>query len=193
MHGIFDSFHAINQSTAWEIRGFDMLHQFINGNFPVINICNTTINYLRKVMWQHVRGHTYSNTAASIYEEMGNAGWKHGWFFQRVVKIKLKINCVLVNVIHHVTRHTLESGFCITHGSRTFTVRRAEVSLLVDCWITSIPLLPHSYQGIVNSCITVWMVFTEYFTYNPGTFTGWFVEIHPEFIHRKKYSSVNGF
>src|SRR4029078_13403573 len=45
MHGCFYSFHSVNDTTGWKIRGLYMLHQFFHSDCPITDKGNTSIDH----------------------------------------------------------------------------------------------------------------------------------------------------
>src|SRR5690606_7979241 len=55
MHGGFYTFHAVDDTTCWEVGRLYMLHQLIYCNVPVINKRHAAVNYFGQVVRHHIR------------------------------------------------------------------------------------------------------------------------------------------
>ena len=68
--GLHNAGPAINNGAGRKIRALDMFHQAININIRVINQRQTAIDDLGEIMGRYVGGHTHSNTAGAIHQQV---------------------------------------------------------------------------------------------------------------------------
>ena len=61
------TFVAIDDAGGREIRGLDVLHQLLRGDFTVVDIGNNAVDAFAEVMGSHVGGHTHGDTIGTIY------------------------------------------------------------------------------------------------------------------------------
>ena len=73
---------------------------------------------------------------------------------------------------------TGHSNFSISHGSRRITIHRSKVSLPIHQHITQRKRLGHTYYSIINSCITMWVVFTYNIPHHTGGFFIGFIAVN---------------
>ena len=160
--------HTIYKPTSRKIWCFDKFHQFLYCNFRIINICFTCFNYFRKIMRRHIGSHTYSDTGCSVHQKIWDACRHNFRFYQRIIKVRLKIDGFLIQVIHHCFTQLIKTSFCITHSSRAITVYRTKVPLSIYQRITHCPFLSHTHHCKINRRISMRMVLTEYLTHDSG-------------------------
>ena len=65
----FDSGCTINNTTGREIRTFDIVHQFFNCDFLIIDISTNCIGNFAKVMGWHICCHTNGNTSCTVTKQ----------------------------------------------------------------------------------------------------------------------------
>src|SRR5690554_6227622 len=62
------------------------------------------------------------------------------------------------------------TDFCITHCRCAVAVNRTEVTLSIYQGVTHREILRHTHDSIVNSRVTMRVVFTDYVTHHTGRF-----------------------
>src|SRR5690606_16302913 len=192
MHCSTYSFNSVNDSTCGEIRAFNVFHQLIGSNLAVIDIGNTSVNYLIEVVWKDVGGHPYRDTTGTVDQQVGNPGWQYYGLFQGIVEVELKVYRFFFDIHQHGFCHFLMSGFCITHGGRAISILAAKVTLTVNHHITHVPRLGLPNHGIVYCLILVGVVLTQYLPYDTGRFFMRLVVQNSQLIHGIENPSVHG-
>ena len=143
-----------------EIGSFDIFHQFINGDFRIINHRAKPVHHFRQVVGRHVRRHTYGDTVRTVDEQVRYAGRQHKRFCQRAVIVRHEVNRVFINITEHFQRDFRHTHFRITHRRRRIAVNRTEVAVTVYQRITDREILRHADSGIINRCVAVGVVLT---------------------------------
>ena len=90
------------------------------------------------------------------------SGWKDAWFLQRLIVVGHEIDGILADVLKHLFAELAEFCFGIPHCSRWIAIDRSEVSLGLHNRIAQGEVLSETDKCIINRCIPVRMVFTEY-------------------------------
>ena len=80
-------------------------------NVKVDGPCN-----FREVVGWNAGGHAHSDAVAPVEQQVWQAGRKHGRFVFGIVKIRLEINGVFVDVIEHVLRDSVQAALRVSHG-----------------------------------------------------------------------------
>ena len=78
--GIFNAFMPLDNGRRREIGPFDIFHQFINGDFRIINHRAKPVHHFRQVVGRHVRRHTYGDTVRTVDEQVRYAGRQYKRF-----------------------------------------------------------------------------------------------------------------
>ena len=84
----------------------------------------------------------------------------------------------------------MQARFGITHGCRRVAILVAKVTLAVYQQVAHVPVLRHTYHGVVNGSISVRVILTHYFTHNTGAFLVRFPVIKTQFVHGVKHPAV---
>ena len=122
---------AMDDTTCWEVGGFDELHQVGNLHFWIFEQCQARVNRLGEVVRWHIGCHTHRNTATAIHQQVRESGWKHLRFFEGVVEVGVEIHGVFVQVAHHFLTHLCQTGLGVTHSRRAVAVDRTKVTLTI--------------------------------------------------------------
>ena len=160
--------YTIYIPTCREIRRFNKVHQLFYSNLRIIDICVTCLNYFHKVVRGHISSHSYCNTRCSIHKKIWDTRRHYFGFYQRIIKVRLKINGFLVQVIHHCFTQLIKTCFCITHSSRAITIHRTKVTLSIYQGITHCPFLSHTHHCKINRRISMRVILTQYLTHDSG-------------------------
>ena len=102
---ILNTLQAIDVSTCWEVRSWNVLHQALGINLRIVDISTATIDYLAQVVGRHIGSHTYGNTVTTVNQQVGHLGWHNGWLLERVVEVGGHIYGFLIQVVHNVLTH----------------------------------------------------------------------------------------
>ncbi len=158
--GIFNAFMPLDNGRRREIGPFDIFHQFINGDFRIINHRAKPVHHFRQVVGRHVRRHTYGDTVRTVDEQVRYTGRQHKRFCQRAVIVRHEVNRVFINITEHFQRDFRHTHFRITHRRRRIAVNRTEVAVTVYQRITDGEILRHADSRIINRRIAVGVVLT---------------------------------
>ena len=183
--------NTINSTACREVRSFYILHQSLNVNLRIVDICHTTINHFAEVMRRHIRSHTYGNTTCTIHEQVGEAARQNGWFAKRVVEVQLHIHRILLDIAQHLFCKFGKTCFGITHSSCTIAVDWAEVTLPVNQRITHCPRLRQTHQRTINRTVAMRVILTHYLTYDTRRFLRRLIARITQLVHSEQHTAMH--
>ncbi len=140
----------LDYTSGGEIGTFNILHQLFDSNLIVINIGTNCIYHLRKIMRSHICSHPDSNTGRTIKKQKGCLCREHGGFLQRIIKIVLKINSILLQIFETLLGYFAKTRLCITHCGSRVSINGTEVPLPLYQHIPHIPFLSHPHHCLIN-------------------------------------------
>ena len=132
-----DSTCTKDRRSCREVRTFDNLKKLFHRCLAiffhnVINDLNNGINRLTKIVRWNVGCHTNSDTGSTIYQQIRKTCRKYNRLTFCLIKVRLEINSIFVDVCKHLHGNLAETCLCISHGSRTVTIHGTEVSMSVN-------------------------------------------------------------
>ena len=81
----------------------------------------------------------------------------------------------------------------ITHGCGRITINGTEVTLAIDQHVTHGEWLRHPYNGVIDSGITVWVVFTDNVTNHTGRLLVGLIPVVAQLAHGVEHATVDRF
>ena len=144
-------------------------------------------------MRRDIRRHTYRDSGSSVYQKIGITGGKHYRLSLRLVKVRLKINRILIDISQHLHGYLTETGFRVPHRRGSVAVYGTEVPMTVYQRISGGPVLRHIYKGAVNRTVAVGMIFTHGIADDTGAFTVRFIRAVIQLDHGIQNSSLHRF
>ena len=129
-----------------EIRSLDDRHEFVNRGFAVllyavVDHANNAVNHFAQVMRWDVRCHSDCDTGGSVDQQIRETGRQYRRLLLCLVKVRNKINSILIDIRQHFHGDFAETRLSISHGSSTVAVHRTEVSVSVNQRIMRVPFL----------------------------------------------------
>src|SRR5690606_41826724 len=97
----------------------------------------------------HARCHTDRDARSPVYEKVSEFGPHYFRFRERVVKVELEIDCLLINIGKDFFGYFLQPRLGIPQCSRAVTVDRPEVTLAIYQKIAQTPVLGHTHHGVI--------------------------------------------
>ena len=153
----------MKEGGRWKIRTFDdpekSRRELVVVHGLVLERVKNAVHDLSEVVGRDIRCHSDRDTRGSVHEQVRRGGGKHGGLRRIAIKVGDKVDGLLVDVPHHALRKGRQAGFCISIGRGWIAVYRAKVSLAVDEWRSQIEILRHTDEGVVDSGVTVGMIF----------------------------------
>ena len=111
----------------------------------------------------------------------------------RIVEVGVKIHRILIDFAEHFESHFAHTRFGIPVSRRGVAVHRTEVSVSVYERHIYGEVLREPYERVVYGTVAVGVIFTENVTDDGRALFIRFIGSKTEFVHRVKYTSVNGF
>ncbi len=121
-------------------------------------------------MWRDICSHSDSNSCRAVYEEVRNPCGQDNRLLCCLVKVRREIYGLLVYIGQKLFCYFCQSRLCVPVCSGRITVYGAEIALPVHKHIPHIKVLCQPYHGIINSRVTVGMVFFQNLADNTGAF-----------------------
>ena len=144
------------------------MHQFLNCNLRIVNVCADGITALAKVVRRHIGCHSDCDSRRSVQKQKRYFGREHRRLLERVVKVVLEIHRILLKVGQNLIRQFGELGLRVSHGSHRVTVHRTEVTLTEYQRISEAPVLGHPRHGVIYAAVSMRVILTEDFTHDTG-------------------------
>ena len=197
-----DAVDAVNGCTRGEIRTFHVLHVLFYrdvwfslrpGFKEGVDVEVDRTGHLSEVVRWNAGGHSDGDTVASVEEQIWQTGGQDRGFVFRIVKVRLEINRVLVDVVEHVLCDAIEPTFRVPHGGRRVAVDRAKVPLPVHQRIAQGKFLGHSHHRVVDGLITVRVVLSHHLAHRPSGFGEFLVRGVAALKHAVEDPAMNGF
>ena len=155
-----------NQPAGGEIRAFHEAHQIIN--LHVIQLIPVLQHELERranftqIVGRNGGGHSYGDASASVNQQVGECGRKHGGFLQCVVEIRREIDCVFLDVGEQLRRNRVQARFGVTHCRWCVAIHRAEVPLPIDQFGAHGEILGHARHRVVHGLIAMRVILAQH-------------------------------
>ena len=170
-----------------------MFHQAIDIYIWIVDIGHTAINNFAQIVCRHVCGHTYCDTRGTINQKRRDASRQDRRFIARVIVVTVHIYRFLLDILHHCFTNKAHLRLGVTHCCSTISIHRTEVALANDERVAHCPRLSHTHECTIYRTITVWMVFTQHFTYDSCRFLCRFIMSDTHIHHTVQNATMNGF
>ena len=180
-----------NLAACRKIRAFDILHQLFNTDFRIIYAGTGRINNFSKIVRRNIGCHTYSNTAGTVDQKIGESGRQRYRLLQRSIKVWIKIHRILINIPHQFHGNFSKACFGITHSRSAVTIDGAKVAMPIYQQISGREILCHAHHTIINCRIAMGVIFTQHISYNTCAFFMRFIRCNSLFGHGVDDSSMH--
>ena len=141
-------------------------------------------------MGRDIGRHSDGDAGCPVYQKVRKSGREHSGLFFRLIKVRLEIHCIFVDVRRHLHGNLTQARFGISHGSGAVAVYGTEVSVTVHEGIAGRPLLCEIYESPVDRAVSVGVIFTHRITDNTRTFAVRLVWTVVQFDHGVEYPSL---
>ena len=182
-----------NNPARWKVRTRNNLVQRINAHIRVMNERNTAIDHFGQIVRWNIRGHPHSNPARPIHQQIRNLSGQNTRFALMSIIVVLEIDSLFVDVSQQVMRNLAHTNFGITHRGGRVPVHRTKVTLTIEQWQSQGKVLRHTHQRVIDSLVTVRVIFTHHITDDTRRFTVGLVPLISAFVHRIENTAVNRF
>ena len=174
-----------------EIRPRHDFHHLIKGDARVLDVSDTGIDNLGRVMRRDIGCHANGNTASTIDQQIGVFRRQNRWFQLGFIIIGDEINSVTVNITEQVFSNPGEARFRVAHCGWRVTIDRPEIALPVHQPDTHGKFLRHAHHAFINRAIAVGVIITHDITDNPGGFAVRLGPVITALHHRIENAAMN--
>ena len=123
---------SVNNSGCWEIRGWDLLDQFVNGDVRAFQQQQATVKNLVEIMWRHIGRHADRDSGASVDQKVRNPCRQDQRLALATVIVGTKVHSLAINIGKQFVRDTTEADLGVSHRGGVIAIDRAEIALTVD-------------------------------------------------------------
>ena len=95
-----DTTDSAELASRREVGTFDMLHQFVERDIGVVDLCADGVDGLTQVVRRDIGGHADRDAGAAIDQKVWDRGREDSWLLAGVVVVRNKIDRVVVHVLH---------------------------------------------------------------------------------------------
>ena len=134
-------------------------------------------------MWRDVCRHTNCDTRSTVYKKVRITGRKYNRLPFCLIKVRLEINGILVDISKHLHGDLAQTSLCVSHRSSTVTIHGTKVSMTVYQRISGRPVLCHIYKCSIDRTVSMRVIFTHGITDDTGAFTMRLVRTVVQFDH----------
>src|SRR5215467_530683 len=188
-----DRLLAVDETSSWEIRPWDILHQLLDGKIRILHQGNQSIDHFPQIVRRNIGRHADRDTRGAVDQQIGNARRQNRWLFERVVVVGNEIDCLFFDIRQQLFGETGHPDLGVAHRRRRIRINGAEVPLPIDERVTHREILHQPDDRIVNRGIAMGMILTDDIADEPSRF---FVRLIPRVshvIHSVKHAAVDRF
>ncbi len=192
VEGLADSGLAQDDAPGGEIGGWDMAHQFVDGDIGIVDTGNAGIHHLAQIMGRDVGRHADGNPAGAVHQKIGEPGGQHRGLARGFIVVRLEVDRILVDVVEECVGRAIQPRFGIAHGRRRIAVHGAEIALAIDQLQPHGEVLGHTDHGVVDRRIAMGMVFAHDVAHRARRLAIGPVPVVPGLLHREENPAMNG-
>jgi hypothetical protein len=148
--GLVDARAAQDDAAGGEVRPVDEAHQRLTGGVGVVDQVDGAVDHLAQVVGRDVRGHADRDAAGAVDQEVREPRRQHGGLHQRLVKVGVEIDGLLVDVGHHLHREPGQPRLGVAHGGGAVAIDGAEVALAVHQQAPGGKVLRQAHHRVVD-------------------------------------------
>ena len=156
---VLDALVAHDEAVRGEVRALDALHArdegFLVRRVRVLEHPVDRLGDLPEVVRRHLGGHTHSDAAGTIDQQVRHARRQDHRLRRLTVVVRLEVHRVLLDVPHHLHGERGHLALGVTHGGRAVVAAGTEVALAVDHRIAHRPRLGQTNQRVVDRRVAV--------------------------------------
>ncbi len=159
-----DAAAAHDNAAGREVRALDELADLVQLGLGVVDDIAGAVDDLGEVVRRNVGRHADRNAGRAVDEQVGEARGEHDRLLTLLVKVRLEIDCVLLDVRQHIIRQLGHTGLGVTVCCRGVAVHGTEVAVAVDQRIVQRKRLRHTHHCVIDRCVAVRMIAAEHVT-----------------------------
>ncbi len=181
-----DSRAPHDHAAGGKVRAGHDLEQFIDRDVGFVDHADHRIADLAQIVRRDRRGHADCDPIRAVHEQIRKLRRQHGRLATLLVVIRHEIDRVELQVLEHQRRDRRHAGFGISHRGRRQPGDRAEIALLIDQRMPTIPLLRHPDQSRVDDDLAVRMIVAHRVAADLGAFDARRAGREIQIVHRDK-------
>ena len=155
---LHDAAAAHDDAARREVGAGDEFHQPLDADQRVVDGRDDRAADLAQVVRRHGARHADGDAARAVDEQVRKLARKHARLHEALVVVRLEVDGLLVEVLHHRHRGGGHAGLGVAHRGRRVAFDRAEVALLVDEHVAGLPVLAHVDERRVDHALAVRVV-----------------------------------
>ena len=190
--GLADAAPAQHDAAGGEVRALDVLHQVVDGAVGVFDHADHAVDHLAQVVGRDVGGHADRDAAGAVDQQVREAGGQDGGLHQRLVKVGVEVDGVLLDALQQVGGQLGHAGLGVTHGRRAVAVDGAVVALAVHQCVADVEGLGQAHHGVVDGGVAVGVELTQHVAHQTGGLAVGLVGGHAQLVHIVEDTAVHG-
>ncbi len=190
--GVVDAAPAQDHAAGREIRALDVLHQVVGGAVGVVDHAHHAVDDLPQIVGRDVRRHAHGDARGAVDQQVREAAGHHGGLHQRLVKVRVEVHRLLVDVPHQLKRQLRKPRLRVTHGRRAVAVHRAEVALALHQQRAGGEVLRQTHHGVVDRAVAVRVVLAQHVAHDARRLSKRLVRRDAHLVHRVQDAPVHG-
>ncbi len=155
---LVDAAASHDDAAGREVGAFDDREQLRNRDLVVVHHETQRRADLAQVVRRQTRRHADRDSVGTVAEQVRETTRQHGRLHATLVVVRLVVDRLLLEVVHHRDRGARHARLRVSHCGRRIAVDRTEVSLAVDERITQREVLRHSHERRIDHRLTVRVV-----------------------------------
>ena len=192
MIGGANALAAENDAARGKIRTRHDGDQILDRQRGIVDQRHARVDHLAEIVRRDIGRHADRDAAGAVDQEVGEFGRQHHRLIFGAVVVGLKVDRILVEVVHQRVGHALQPHLGVAHRRRRIAVDRAEIALPVDQRQAHGEILRHAHQRVINRLIAVRMIFTDHVADDAGGLAIWLVPFVAVLVHREQNAPVHG-
>ena len=179
-------------AASGKIRPLKQLHQSRMLNMRIINQLQSGIDHFCDIVRRDVSRHANRNTARTVREQIGEQAGENLRLLLFTIIGRDEIDCAFVEASHQLQRGLGQARFGVAIGGGIIAVDIAEVPLPLDQRIAQRKILSQANHRVIDTGITMRVVFTDYVTHDTRGLLERGIGIKLQLPHRPQQAAVDG-
>ena len=189
--GLDDAGAAVDDARGGEIRTGDVVHQLVDGQLGIVDQRQAAVDHLAQVVRRDVGGHAHGDARRAVDQQVGDLGRHDRRNLLGAVVVGHPVDGFLVQVGQQLMGQLGHAHLGVAHGRGIVAVHRTEVTLAIDQHVAQRERLGHAHDGVVDSYVTVRVVFTDHVTDHTGGLLVGLVPVVAQFAHGIQHAAVH--
>ena len=170
-----DARAAEDQPLCREVRPLNVLHEVVDRGLRIVQHAEAGVDDLGQIVRRDVRGHADGDAGRAVDQQVREAAGQHARLLARLVKVRVPVDRVLLEVAEHLVGDLRQSGLRVTVGRRGVAVDGAEVAVAVDEHIAHGKILRQTHERVIDRGVAVRVIPTQHVADAGRGFLKWLV------------------